>query len=80
MRNIAPFPGRSVAMKCKDIMKTGVECASPACSIQKAAALMRELNIEPARLDDIFKDLNIPENARAENLTPKQFEQLATRL
>jgi CBS domain-containing protein len=32
-------------MKCKDIMTTGVQCASPACSIQKAAALMRELNI-----------------------------------
>ncbi|HSE42689.1 MAG TPA: 16S rRNA (adenine(1518)-N(6)/adenine(1519)-N(6))-dimethyltransferase RsmA [Acidobacteriota bacterium] len=42
--------------------------------------LMRELNIEPDRLDAIFADLNIPENVRAENLTPKQFEALAIRL
>jgi 16S rRNA (adenine1518-N6/adenine1519-N6)-dimethyltransferase len=42
--------------------------------------LIRELKIEPERLDAIFKELGISENARAEELTPKQFEELARRL
>jgi CBS domain-containing protein len=32
-------------MKCKDIMKTDVECVSPPSSIQKAAMLMRAQNV-----------------------------------
>lgn len=32
-------------MKCSDIMKTDIECVSPESSIQKAASLMREVNI-----------------------------------
>jgi 16S rRNA (adenine1518-N6/adenine1519-N6)-dimethyltransferase len=39
--------------------------------------LMRELKMEATQIDGIFNELNIPENARAENLTPKQFEELA---
>jgi 16S rRNA (adenine1518-N6/adenine1519-N6)-dimethyltransferase len=38
--------------------------------------LMRELDLESDRVDRIFKDMNIPENVRAENLTPQQFEEL----
>ena len=32
-------------MKCSDIMKTDIECVSPESSIQKAACLMREVNV-----------------------------------
>ena len=32
-------------MKCKDIMKTDIECVSPSSTIQKAAQLMREKNL-----------------------------------
>jgi 16S rRNA A1518/A1519 N6-dimethyltransferase RsmA/KsgA/DIM1 with predicted DNA glycosylase/AP lyase activity len=42
--------------------------------------LIRELDIEPHQIDTIFQELNIPENVRAENLTPKQFEELCKRL
>lgn len=38
--------------------------------------LLRELNIEAQRLDLIFREMQIPENVRAENLTPLQFERL----
>jgi 16S rRNA (adenine1518-N6/adenine1519-N6)-dimethyltransferase len=38
--------------------------------------LIRELDINADRLDAIFKEMNIGENVRAENLTPLQFEQL----
>ena len=38
--------------------------------------LMRELELDSDRLDFIFKEMNIPENVRAENLTPHQFEEL----
>jgi 16S rRNA (adenine1518-N6/adenine1519-N6)-dimethyltransferase len=42
--------------------------------------LMRELDIDSDRLDPIFKEMNISENIRAENLTPQQFEQLILRV
>jgi 16S rRNA (adenine1518-N6/adenine1519-N6)-dimethyltransferase len=42
--------------------------------------LLRELNIEAEQLDQIFKERNIAENVRAENLTPLQFEQLISGL
>jgi CBS domain-containing protein len=32
-------------MKCKDIMKTDVECVSPNASIRRAAALMRDSHV-----------------------------------
>jgi 16S rRNA (adenine1518-N6/adenine1519-N6)-dimethyltransferase len=38
--------------------------------------LLRELNLDSNRLDQIFLEMSIPENIRAENLTPLQFEQL----
>lgn len=38
--------------------------------------LMRELDLDSDRVDRIFKEMNIPENVRAENLTPLQFEEL----
>jgi 16S rRNA (adenine1518-N6/adenine1519-N6)-dimethyltransferase len=41
--------------------------------------LMRELNLDADRLDPIFKEMNILENVRAENLTPLQFEELILR-
>jgi 16S rRNA (adenine1518-N6/adenine1519-N6)-dimethyltransferase len=39
--------------------------------------LIRELKIDPDRVDAIFRELGISENVRAENLTPKQFEELS---
>jgi 16S rRNA (adenine1518-N6/adenine1519-N6)-dimethyltransferase len=42
--------------------------------------LMRELEIDADRVDAIFKEMNIGENVRAENLTPLQFEQLILRV
>jgi 16S rRNA (adenine1518-N6/adenine1519-N6)-dimethyltransferase len=42
--------------------------------------LMRELDVDSDRLDPIFKEMKIPENVRAENLTPLQFEELIKRL
>lgn len=42
--------------------------------------LMRELEIDADRVDAIFKEMNIAENVRAENLTPHQFEQLILRV
>jgi 16S rRNA (adenine1518-N6/adenine1519-N6)-dimethyltransferase len=42
--------------------------------------LMRELGLDSERLDVIFKEMNIPENVRAENLTPLQFEELISGL
>ncbi len=74
-------------MKCKDIMKTGVECATPACSIQKAAALMRELNIgflpvcEPGlRVVGTVTDRDITVRAVAEGFPPSMpVEVLMTR-
>lgn len=41
--------------------------------------LMRELDLDSGRVDSIFKEMNIPENIRAENLTPLQFEELILR-
>jgi 16S rRNA (adenine1518-N6/adenine1519-N6)-dimethyltransferase len=38
--------------------------------------LMRELNLDSDRLDQIFREMSIPENVRAENLNPLQFEEL----
>ena len=32
-------------MKCKDIMKTDIECVSPQASVQEAARKMRDQNI-----------------------------------
>ena len=42
--------------------------------------LMRELELDSDRVDAIFKEMNIAENVRAENLTPHQFEQLILRV
>jgi len=38
--------------------------------------LLRTLDISPDQLDAIFSSMQIPENARAENLSPSQFERL----
>jgi len=38
--------------------------------------LLRHRDISAVKLDAAFADLKIPENARAENLTPQQFEHL----
>jgi 16S rRNA (adenine1518-N6/adenine1519-N6)-dimethyltransferase len=38
--------------------------------------LMRTLQVESHLLDSIFRELKIPENVRAENLTPTQYERL----
>lgn len=42
--------------------------------------LMRELNLDSDRLDQIFGEMSIPENVRAENLNPLQFEELILRV
>jgi 16S rRNA (adenine1518-N6/adenine1519-N6)-dimethyltransferase len=42
--------------------------------------LLRELNVEPERLDRVFQQLGISETARAENLSPAQFESLILEL
>lgn len=42
--------------------------------------LIRELNIQPERLDRVFQTLGISESARAENLSPTQFESLILEL
>ena len=42
--------------------------------------LMRELNLDSNRLDRIFLEMGIPENVRAENLNPLQFEELILRV
>lgn len=42
--------------------------------------LMRELDMDSDRVNAIFKEMNIAENVRAENLTPHQFEQLILRV
>jgi len=41
--------------------------------------LMRELNLDSDRVDQIYREMNIPENVRAENLNPLQFEELINR-
>ena len=41
--------------------------------------LLRTLAIDAAHLDTIFRDLGLTENVRAENLSPKQFEELVKR-
>ena len=41
--------------------------------------LLRTLSIDPERLDAIFRDLGLAENIRAENLSPKQYEELVVR-
>ena len=38
--------------------------------------LLRTLNIDSVRLDAIFKELDLTENVRAENLSAKQYEEL----
>jgi 16S rRNA (adenine1518-N6/adenine1519-N6)-dimethyltransferase len=38
--------------------------------------LIRELDLDSDRLDSIFKEMNIAEGVRAENLTPGLFEEL----
>ncbi len=42
--------------------------------------LMRELNLEGDRVDQIFREMSIEENVRAENLNPLQFEELILRV
>jgi len=42
--------------------------------------LLRGLRFRPETVDTVFRSMGIDENARAENLSPQQFEQLITEL